>query len=121
MQSCLEKRGIEQRHVELARQDYSSNNPYSATHPDARATGDSRGKGTGHGGHSYWLPDCNGQMGVFNYSNFDTDPSSGAGNNIDNETRDEALKRSMYNDKRYYSARLVDTTRNRREGQYYLK
>ena len=118
MQSCLEKRGIDERHNEIVRSDYTRDNQYSATHPDALATGDRQGKGTGHGGHTFWLPNCNGQMGVFNYSNFDTSPSSGAGNDIDNETRRTALARSLYNDERYYSARLVNTELNVREGQY---
>lgn len=120
MQSCLEKRGIDERHVEIVRSDYTRDNQYSATHPDALATGDAQGKGTGHGGHTFWLPDCNGQMGVFNYSNFDTNPASGAGNDVDNETRKTAMARSMFNAEYSYSAKIVDTTKNVREGQYVM-
>lgn len=120
MQSCLEKRSIEGRHEMLTRSHYTRDNQYSSTHPDALATGDAQGKGTGHGGHTHWLPDCNGTLGIFNYSNFDTAISSGAGNKDDNEARDKALKISMYNSERAYSAKLVDTSKNVREGQYVI-
>lgn len=118
MQSCLEIRSMDERHEELVRNDYNRDNQYSATHPDALADGDSRGKGTNHGGHTHWLPNCNGTLGVFNYSNFDTAPSSGAGNNADNEARNTAMARSLYNPDYQYSARLVDTSANVLEGQY---
>ncbi len=118
MQTCLEKVSIQERHEEIVRSDYQRDNQYSATHEDARATGDAQGKGTGHGGHSHWLPNCNGTLGIINYSNFDTNPSSGAGNNVDNETREVAMARSLYNYEKSYSARIVDTTLNVREGQY---
>lgn len=118
MQSCLEKRSIEERHEEIVRSDYNRDNQYSSTHPDARATGDAQGKGTGHGGHGFWLPNCNGSLGVFDYSNFDTAVSSRAGNADDNLARETALARSMYNAVEQYSSRLVDTTINVREGQY---
>lgn len=118
MQSCLEKRSMDERHEEIVRSDYNQYNQYSGTHPDALATGDAQGKGTGHGGHSFWLPNCNGTLGVFNYSNFDTDPDSGAGNDADNEARSTAMARSLYNPTYQYSARLVDTSANVLEGQY---
>lgn len=120
MQSCLEKRGIEERHIEIVRSDYTRDNQYSGTHPDALATGDWQGKGTGHGGHTFWLPNCNGQMGVFNYSNFDTSPDSKAGNDADNEARKIAMARSVYNSDYQYTAALVDTIANVREGQYQI-
>lgn len=118
MQSCLERRSMSERHVEIARSDYQRNNQYSATHPDALATGDAQGKGTGHMGHSHWLPNCNGAIGLINYSNFDTNPASRAGNNDDNLARDVAMARSLYYPGREYSATLVDTSANVREGQY---
>ena len=57
-QSCLEKRGIEERSEEIVRSDYNQENPYGPTHPDAMSDGDAQGKGTGHGGHTAWTPDC---------------------------------------------------------------
>lgn len=117
MQSCLEIRSMDERHEELVRNDYNRDDQYSATHPDAMATGDSRGKGVG-GGHTHWLPNCNGTLGVFNYSNFITSPDSGAGNNADNEARNTAMARSLYKPDYQYSARLVDTSANVLEGQY---
>lgn len=118
MQSCLEQISMDERHEEIVRNDYNIDNKYSATHPDAIADGDSRGKGTSHGGHGFWLPNCSGSLGTFNYSNFDTAPSSGAGNNTDNEARNTAMTRSLYNPEYQYSAKLVDTSANVLEGQY---
>jgi len=121
MQSCLEKRGIEERHNEIVRSDYTRENPYSETHPDALATGDRQGKGTGHGGHTHWLPDCNGPKGVFNYSNFDTNPASGMGNDLDNEARKQSMVRSLYSSDEPYTEKIVDTSKNVREGQYVIR
>lgn len=85
MQTCLERIGIDKRPVELNRNDYQSYNEYSVTHPNALSDGDMKGKGTGHGGHTHYLPDCNKAVmtdyGHFNspidYSNFDTDNGGG--------------------------------------------
>lgn len=118
MRTCLEKRSMEERHEEIIRNNYTADNQYNATHPDALATGDAQGKGTGHGGHSHWLPDCNAQPNVFNYSNFDTDPASGAGNDVDNEKRKENMVRSLYSSENQYTEATVDTSANVREGQY---
>ena len=49
---------MEERHVEEVRSDYNRENVYSVTHPDALATGDAQGKGTGYGGHTFSLPNC---------------------------------------------------------------
>ena len=120
MQSCLEKVSIENRHIQEARSDYQRNNQYNAEHKDARSDGDIFGKGTGHGGHGFWTPNCNGPLGVINYSNFDTAISSGAGNCDDNKAREIALARSVYNGGNVYSSLLVDTSQNVREGQYVM-
>lgn len=117
VQSCLEYVSMDQRRIQEARSDYQRDNEYSALHPDALASS-GNGKGTGHGGHSHWLPNCRGTIGVFNYSNFDTAISSGAGNDCDNVAREKSLARSLYNDSNVYSALLVDTSRNVREGQF---
>lgn len=118
MQTCLESVSMDARHTQEVRSDYQRDNQYSATHPDAMATGDAQGKGTGAGGHTHWLPNCTGSLGTFNYSNFDTAYSSHAGNDVDNATREVAMVRSLYTPNKAYSARLVDTSANVREGQY---
>lgn len=124
MRTCLERysmdgmNGQNGRHQMEVRSDYQRTNQYSATHPDALATGDAQGKGTGHGGHSHWLPNCNSQMGVFNYSNFDTALSSGAGNDADNNARNTAIVRSLYGPTNPYDTTIVDTSLNVAEGQY---
>jgi len=120
MQSCLEKYSMAERHEEEVRSDYNRENEYTSTHRDALATGDAQGKGTGSGGHGFWLPNCNGQIGVINYSNFDTALSSGAGNNADNDARNTAMTRSLYSPVNQYSANIVDTTANIAEGQFSL-
>ncbi len=117
MQSCLEKVSMDARHTQESKSDYQRNNQYSATHPDALASS-GNGKGTGHGGHTHWLPNCSGTIGLINYSNFDTAISSGAGNDCDNAARDKSLARSLYNDTNEYSLRLVNTSRNVNEGQF---
>ena len=117
MQSCLEYVSMEQRHIQETRSDYQRDNQYSALHPDALASS-GNGKGTGHGGHSHWLPNCRGTINQINYSNFDTAISSGAGNDCDNAARNKALSRSLYNENNAYSLFSVDTSRNVREGQF---
>ena len=108
---------MDARHIQEARSDYQRNNQYSMTHPDALASS-GNGKGTLHGGHSFFLPNCRGAIGIINYSNFDTAISSGAGNDCDNNARQKSLARSLYNDVNEYSLRLIDTSLNVREGQF---
>lgn len=110
-----------ERHVEIARSDYQRDNQYSITHPDALAGDDAQGKGTGAKGHTHWLPDCNGEIGVFRYDNFDTAIASNSGNVDDRYARKVALARSMYNQNNVYSAKLVDTTKNQQDGQWIVK
>lgn len=117
-QSCLEIRSMQERHEEIVRNRYNVYDQYSATHPDALANGDKLGKGTGHGGHTHSLPNCNGSIGIIDYRNFDTAIASHAGNADDNYAREVALARSLYNIDNEYSARSVDTSMNLREGQY---
>lgn len=120
MQSCMEYESMNARHTQEARSDYQRNNQYSALHKDAKSDGDIFGKGTGHGGHGHWLPNCKGTIGVINYSNFDTAITSGAGNCDDNRAREISLARSVYNDNNVYSSLLVNTSANVREGQYVM-
>ena len=121
MQSCLEKRGIEERNTEIVRSDYNINDEYTATHKDAISDGDAMGKGTGHGGHTAWLPDCSKPTGMIDYSNFDTENGGGCydinGRN-DIGGRNKAMASSMYNKENMYGANSVNTTLNVAEGQY---
>lgn len=121
MQSCLEKRGIEERSVEIVRSDYNIENQYGPSHPDALSNGDVNGKGTGHGGHTHYLPDCNKPTSTIDYSNFDTLNGGGLydieGRN-DVGGRKKAINSSLYNHERQYSANLINTEINLRQGQY---
>ncbi len=121
MQSCLEKRGIEERNIEIVRSDYNAENSYSSTHKDALSDGDAQGKGTGHGGHTAYLPDCNKPTSTIDYSNFDTFNGGGLydieGRN-DIGGRKRAIASSLYNSENQYSANLINTELNLREGQY---
>lgn len=117
-QTCVESRAIEERHKQMARSDYNRDNQYSGNHPDALANGDRNGKGTGlSGGSKFWLPNCESE-GMYDYSNFDTDPESGAGNEDDNNARRTAMARSLYNSTNRYGVDSVDTSANVQEGQY---
>jgi len=116
----MEKRSIDARHEQIVRNEYNNENQYNASHPNALATGDAKGKGTGSQGHGFWLPDCEAQPNVFRYDNFDTDPSSGAGNNVDNERRNESMVRGLYNYEHPYDASAIDTSANVAEGQFVI-
>ena len=122
-QTCLEKRGMEERSEEIVRSDYNAENTYGATHHDAISDGDPQGKGTGHGGHNAWLPDCTKPTNMINYSNFDTFNGGGEydikGRN-DVGGRERSLARSMYNQERQYGMDLVNTEQNVAQGQYYV-
>lgn len=123
MQSCLEKKAIEERHNEIVRSDYNIENQYSSTHKDAISDGDAQGKGTGHGGHTHYLPDCNKPSTTIDYSNFDTTNGGGLydieGRN-DVGGRKKAIASSLYNSENQYSANLVNTEINVRDGQYQI-
>lgn len=118
--TCLEKRGMEERHIEIARSDYNINDQYGPTHKDALSDGDPQGKGTGHGGHTAWLPDCTLPTTYINYSNFDTENGGGEydinGRN-DIGGRIKALASSMYNKEMPYGPTLVDTQASVNDGQ----
>lgn len=118
--TCLEKRGMEERHAEIARSDYNINDQYSSTHKDALSDGDPQGKGTGHGGHTHWLPDCTLPTSYINYSNFDTENGGGEydihGRN-DVGGREKALASSMYNKEMPYGLSLINTQASVNDGQ----
>lgn len=122
-QSCLEKRGIEERNTEMMRNDYNKNEEYSAIHPNAISDGDAHGKGTKHGGHGSYLPDCTKPTGQIDYSNFDTTQGGGLydieGRN-DIGGRKKAITSSMYNANHQYGANLINTEKNRADGQFQI-
>ena len=122
-QTCLEKRGMEERHQEITRSDYNIENQYGPTHKDAISDGDPQGKGTGHGGHTHFLPDCTKPTTTINYSNFDSENGGGyydieGRNGISGRKR--ALATSLYNKEIQYGPTLVDTSANVADGQYYF-
>lgn len=121
MQTCLEKISIDERHEEIVRNDYNQYDQYSMTHPDALGNSGQQGKGTGHpGGTVNLLPHCTGNIGVFDYSNWDTDPDSHAGNCQDNAAREKMMARSLYNAYAPYGLTLIDRSININEGQYVM-
>lgn len=121
-QTCLETRGITERNNEIVRSDYNINDQYSATHVDALASNnDPQGKGTGHGGHTFWLPDCTKPTNMIDYRNFDTF-NGGGSYDVDGRNgiggRIRALASELYNAENQYSAQLVNTAENVAQGQY---
>ena len=122
-QTCLEKRGMEERHQEITRSDYNIEDQYGPTHKDAISDGDAQGKGTGHGGHTHFLPDCTKPTNMINYSNFDSENGGGyydieGRNGISGRKR--AMATSLYNKEIQYGPTLVDTSANVADGQYYF-
>jgi hypothetical protein len=119
-QTCLEIHGIENRNIAIAREDYSQNNPYSSSNPDALASdGKALGKGAG-GNHTHWLPSCstNETKNIIDYSNFTTEGTPGGCYDV--KAREVALARSMYNKENMYGSELVNTEKNEQAGQYIL-
>lgn len=118
--TCLEKRGMEERHREIRLSDYNIDDQYNSTHKDALSDGDPQGKGTGHGGHTHWLPDCTLPTSYINYSNFDTENGGGEydihGRN-DVGGREKALASSMYNKEMPYGLSLINTQASVNDGQ----
>lgn len=122
-QTCLETSGIAERKNETVRSDYNIEDQYSSTHPDAISDGDPLGKGTGHGGHTAWLPDCTKPTNMIDYSNFDTFNGGGIydieGRN-DIGGRRKAMASSLYNEQNQYGADLINTAENVSQGQYFV-
>ena len=117
MQSRLEKEGIEERKIEIIKNDYNSTieHQYSSKHKNATTEGG--GKGTLHGGHTSYLPDSSKNKSTIDYSNFDT---TNGGNKVDVEKRNEAMARSLYNKSNPYGIELINTEENQRNGQFKL-
>jgi len=124
-QSCLEKRGIDERQKETVRSDYNKENEYGPTHPDALSDGDPLGKGTG-GSHTHFLPSCDKPTNMIDYSNFTTSPDSQIGGLYDIEGRNDvggrkkAMASSLYNYQNQYGANLINTEQNIAEGQFFV-
>ncbi len=125
-QTCLEKTGIERRQEELVRNDYTRFDEYSAVHKDALSDGDPLGKGSGHGGHTHSVPNCDLPRGMMDYSNFDTQASN-LGGSYDIHGRNGVGGReflstiNIYNETNSYGPTSVDTTANVEDGQIVVK
>lgn len=125
-QTCLEVKGIEKRQETLVRNDYTRNDQYSEVHPDAISNGDPLGKGSGHGGHTHSIPDCDRPSTLIDYSNFDTH-SNNLGGSYDingrngNGGRDYLKNISKYNSENQYGIESVDTTKNVEDGQIVIR
>jgi hypothetical protein len=121
MQSKLEKVAIDKREEDMAKSEYNIVEPYSTIHTNAISDGDTKGKGTNHGGHTHFLPDKNKPSTTIDYSNFDT---KNGGNTYDIEGRNNISGRkrltaySLYNKDYSYGAHLINTEENQRNGQY---
>ena len=125
-QTCLEKVGIEKRHDTIVKNDYNIEDQYSQLHKDELSDGDPLGKGSGHGGHTHYVPDCNKPSSMMDYSNFDTE-SSNIGGSYDINGRNGVGGRnflktiSIYNEENQYGPNLIDTTANEQDGQIIIK
>lgn len=119
MQTCLEKKGIESRNETIVRNDYNKSEEYKDTHIDALSDGDVKGKGTGHGGHTHSIPDCN-KPSAINYGSFNTENGGGL---YDIEGRNGVGGRnflktiSKYSGENEYGAHMIDTRANMIDGQ----
>lgn len=122
MQSCLEKRGKDERDKEIIKSDYNNlnkENNYSSSHPDALSNGDAQGKGSSHGGHKYWKPHYyNGNTNfknTINYDNFDTSIESNIGGCYDINGRNNiggrvnSIQTNIFNSNYQYSADIIGT------------
>ncbi len=125
-QTCLEKTGLQRRQEELVRNDYTRFDEYSAIHKDAISDGDPQGKGSGHGGHTHSVPNCDLPKGMMDYSNFDTNAEN-IGGSYDIHGRNGVGGReflstiNIYNESNSYGINSVDTTANVEDGQIVIK
>ena len=131
MQTQLEKDGLKIRAGEQVRSDvvtsnipnntYNKSDEYSARHKDALADGDTRGKGTGHGGHTHSVPNFSLPKNLYNYSDIDT--SDKAGDAYDQNGRNGLGGRrflqtiNIYGPNNEYGPNIVDTSANVADGQ----
>ena len=104
------------------RKNETHHNLYNAEHDYLKQHYSNEGKGTGHGGHTHWLPNEDSTSPTtINYSNFDT---TNGGNIYDKKGRNDiggrekAIQSSLYNQKHQYGLHLIDSEENQRQGQY---
>ena len=106
-QTCLEKRGIDERHVEIDKNLYNNkdfSSQYSSSHPNATSEPDSvKGKGRNGQGHTHWKPYQKSKKpkvspNEIDYRNFLTVSKDGStiGGKYDIETRDKLALMSTY-------------------------
>jgi hypothetical protein len=106
-QTCLEKRGIDERHVEIDKNLYNNkdfSSQYSSSHPNATSEPDSvKGKGRNGQGHTHWKPYQESKKpkvspNEIDYRNFLTTSVDGStiGGKYDIETRDKLALMSTY-------------------------
>lgn len=121
MQTCLEKRALEERPVELVRNDYSPADEYNDRHPNALSTGDPKGKGT-QSSYVHTIPNCDVNEETKNMIRPQLNTETGGGQ-YDIEGRNEIGGRnflmniSVYNQNTQYGAEMIDTLANRIDGQ----
>ena len=127
-QSALESKGMEERHREIIRSDYSKNDMYSDSHIDAISDPNDEtkalGKGTNSGGHQHYAPDFSKPSTLINYSNLDTSNGGGSydihGRN-EQSGRNRLLGYNIYSKDNAYGPNSVDTNENLKDGQYSIK
>jgi hypothetical protein len=130
MQTCLEHTGLQTRPVQINRNDYKIYDQYNVTHPNALSDGDVKGKGTGHGGHTHYTPDCTkttmNDSGVvtssIDYSNFDTFAGGGLWDiegkeEISHSGRERLTGINNFGPNYEYGPLLVNTEANVQDGQ----
>ena len=121
MQTCLEKRALEERPVELVRNDYSPVDEYNDRHPNALSTGDPKGKGT-QSSYVHTIPNCDVNEETKNMIRPQLNTETGGGQ-YDIEGRNEIGGRnflmniSVYNQNTQYGAEMINTLANRIDGQ----
>lgn len=115
-QSYLEQEAIDARREQTARSEYNKQNEYNEQHPNALATGDEKGKGTGDfGGHGWIVPDMTKPKSQTSNEFNITD----GGNDCDYAARNVMTARSIYGPGREYGIDyVVNTELNRLDGQY---
>lgn len=82
---------------------WGKNKSYDEKHPDAKATGNMIGRGTGSIGHTDWQPNCK-KINEIDYRNFDT--SEAAGTIGDQSMRKKLLAKNIFSpNNRYVGAK----------------
>lgn len=124
-QSYLEIKGKEERENEIIRSDYNKNDAYSASHEDALSNPSDKnkplGKGTGSGGHLYYVPDHSKSPYSYNYSSLDTNKGGGSYDIYGKDDiggRERLTKINLYNKENSYGPDSIDTSVNITDGQY---